>query len=125
MVPAAISILGLVLSYLIGTQTLKHTAVEVTWAVLSSQLGAFTALPWTLYAQRSKRLRFLARGTLRSWLMLAGVYFAILLGSGPRWLRDWQTLGYLIVPLLMSIGLPLLVYGPLHDRAVRRSSRRV
>jgi hypothetical protein len=122
-VAAAISIAGAVLSFVVGSRVLGHLPPEIWRAILASELAAFVCLPITLYSQRAPRLRFLSKGTFRSWLMLSGLYFAVLLAVCP-WLRSWKELGWMFFPLLMCTGVMIIAYGPIHDWMIRRTQER-
>lgn len=119
MATIAVSVIGILLSFWFGMHELRHTVLEVVWAILAAQLGAVVSLPVTLYIQRSPKLKFLAKGVFRSWVILSGLYLAILLGVCP-WLRDLRSLAWMFVPTFMGVGAVLLIYGPIHDRVIAR-----
>jgi hypothetical protein len=116
------TLVGCALSFWIGVGHLGHPVGDVIWALLASQLAAAIGLPATLYIQRNPRLRFLVRGPLRSWLMLSFLYLGVMLGVCP-WLREPVAFAWMFFPLLWSIGVTLLIYGPIHDRVLRRKAR--
>jgi hypothetical protein len=122
-VAGAISIVGAVLSFVVGSRMFGHGPAEIWRAILASELAAFVCLPVTLYSQRTPRLKFLSKGTIRSWMLLSGLYFGVLLLICP-WLRSWVALGWMFGPLLMCTGLMIIIYGPLHDRIIRRTQEK-
>jgi hypothetical protein len=117
MVPVVLSVLGFGFSFWIGMNRFGHTAGEVLWALVATQIGAAIALPLTLYAQRTAKLRFLVKGPLRSWTMLMGVSVGSIMVLCP-WCRDLGQFAWMFVPLFFSVALMVLFWGPIHDRVV-------
>ena len=117
MVPSVISVIGVSLCFWVGMNRLGHSSGEVLWAVIAVQIAAGIALPLTLYAQRSSKLRFLVKGPLRSWVVLMGLSIGLLMAFCP-WLRDLGHFAWMFFPLFGAVGIMILFWGPLHDRIV-------
>jgi hypothetical protein len=123
MAACVLSVIGFALSFWIGIGRFGQSAGDVVWAIVAAQIAAGIALPSTLYFQRTPTLKFLVRGPLRSWVMLLGVSGLVLLGVCP-WLRNPEILVWMYLPLCLSIGGVLLVYGPIHDRIISKAAER-
>jgi len=118
-------ITGCVLTYWIGTG-LGLSASEVLLCLGSAQLACVISGILTLQAERRPWLKArLLRGGLRTWTLLATLFFGILVALAEPLRRD----GVLIrlgFPLILATGFALLWgFGPLQDRIVRRQQRRL
>ena len=117
MVPGILFVIGVALSFWVGMTRLGHTAIEVVWAVAAVEIATAIALPLTLYAQRTPKLRFLVKGPLRSWIVLLVFSIGGLTALCP-WLRDPGSLAWMFIPLFLAVMLMVLIWGPIHDRIV-------
>jgi hypothetical protein len=117
MVPGFIFVVGVALSFWVCMGRLGHSALDVIWALVAVELAAGIALPITLYAQRTPKLKFLVKGPLRSWLVLLILVIGALMGMCP-WLRDVESMAWMFIPLFFAVVLMAKIWGPLHDRFV-------
>jgi hypothetical protein len=118
------SLLGSFLSLLSGLQILNLKWDEVLLCVLCSNLAALVALLGTLQIEKTKWFKKpRIHNTLKAWLILGAIYLGILVSlSAP--LQTFQNFAVLILPLILSTGFSIIVFGPIQDQLVRRQQRR-
>lgn len=93
-------------------------------AVVASNLAGFVALLSTLALERRKLSRRILMGNaLKTWLFLALLYGGSIALLIPE-LRDATRLAILFIPLVMSNGFMLPLFGKAQDALIRWESRR-
>jgi hypothetical protein len=117
-------VIGLALCLVLGIEFFEFSPGDALLCVLVSNIAAFISILLTLKAEKITWLakRFLNH-TLKTWALLVLCYLAILLGAVPL-LRDIRTLTYLFIPLVLSTGFAIIVFGPIQDQLVSRSQRK-
>jgi len=115
--------LGLLLTIGIGTQVLDLALTDSLRDVLASNVAGLISLLLVLKGQATPwvRRRILTR-SLVTWVFLVGIYFSLLLAFAPA-LRDPQIFIWLVLPLILSLGFIIMLFGPLQDRMVARRQR--
>jgi hypothetical protein len=116
--------IGLGLSLWIGTQALDFSAKDIIYFVVISNFASVISLILTLAAEKNPWLKktFLNH-TLKTWAMLATLYYSILLFFCPL-LRSTHALLYLSLPLILSTGFGILAFGPIQDQIVRKGQKK-
>jgi hypothetical protein len=117
-------ILGLLLALALGIGILEMSWFEILRCILSANLAAAGALMLILKLEATPwvRKKVLTR-SLKTWVVFTGVFLGILLALSPA-LREPRAFGWLILPLILSTGFWILLFGPIQDRLVaRRQSR--
>jgi hypothetical protein len=117
-------LLGFALTYAIGTHFLDLSSGEVLLSFLASNVSGFISVLLTLQAERTPwiRKRWLNR-SLKTWALIISLYLSIMVALSPA-LRDFHTLVYLFIPLLLSTGFAILAFGPVQDFLVRKQQRK-
>jgi putative effector of murein hydrolase LrgA (UPF0299 family) len=100
------------------------TLAEIVISILASNIAALLALLLTL---RAEKVRWLVKvwmnRSLKTWSLTVTIYFLTLLSLSPV-LRNWSILGPMILPLLLSTGFAMIVFGPIQDQLVRKEQRK-
>ena len=118
-------ILGLSLSLGLGMGRLALTGPEVIGALLVSNLAGLLSLILTLQAEQVPWIqKYFLNRTLKTWTLLATIYFGILLGALP-YLRSIHVLVILAFPLILSTGFCLFFFGPIQDALVSQKQRKI
>jgi hypothetical protein len=116
--------LGLALAYAIGVFWLGLPVESVLLCILGVQISGFVALFSTTRLERIEWIkRRLMNRSLKTWAYFLTVYFGGMLWIAPP-LREGRILGPLILPLILSNGLTIIIFGPLQDVLVRKSQNR-
>lgn len=117
-------ILGSGLSFGIGLGVLHLRAAQIVASLSASQVGGLMALLVTLRAEKSRWVREkLLNRSLKTWALFLSIYLGSLLTLVPA-LRNPRALGWLIVPLILSNGFCIILFGPIQDRIVRSEQRK-
>lgn len=117
-------ILGSALSFVIGLGLLHLRASQVLVSLVASQGSGLIALLLTLRAERITWIRGkVLNRSLKTWIFFAGLYIGLLLLFSPS-LREPRVMAGLIVPLILSNGLCIIVFGPIQDWIVRWEQRK-
>ena len=115
-------LIGLGLGLLIGSR-LGLDLGDTIYFVLVSTLAGLVALTTTLQAEKNVWLKkFLLNRSLKTWALLLLIYFGSLLIFCPQ-LREGQTFLLMAIPLVLTTGFSILLFGPIQDRIVSRSQR--
>ncbi len=116
--------LGLFLSLMIGNFLLDINMIDLLSCVGISNLAAFVALLTTLRIERTLLfLKYTARRrAIKTWIFLAILYFGLLIVFVPM-LRNPSTLLIFSIPLVLSTGFSILVFGPIQDRLIWRQQQ--
>jgi hypothetical protein len=123
MLTLIISVIGIAISYFVGTGLLKLTGAQVLNCVWASQVGAFLALLITTRAERVRWIKkHLLNRSLSTWALLTGVYLGCLVALVPA-LRGWVALATMFCPLFLTNGFAIMVFGPLQDYLVKREQK--
>jgi hypothetical protein len=115
---------GVILTIILGTEVLHLNFNDLILCLAASNLAALISVLTTLHAEKVLwiRQRWLNRSA-KTWALLVSLYFGILLAASPS-LRNIQSLIYLALPLILSTGFAILVFGPIQDFIVRRQQRK-
>ena len=109
---------GTFLTLLLTRSELSESWQRALELVGISNFAGFTALMMTVQLEVvpvvKKRL---LNSTLRTWILMSAIYFSILLGFSPE-LRSLYHLTIFFLPLLLSTGFMMMVFGPLQDQIV-------
>jgi hypothetical protein len=116
--------IGLFVSLGLGTQILGFSVGDCLRLIVGSNFAGFTALLLILIGEGFPGIkRTLLRHGGWTWFFFASLYLGLLLGPAPE-LRSWRPFWILIVPLILSTGFIILLFGPIQDWRVRRIQRR-
>lgn len=99
-------------------------ASDVLRALLASNIAGFLAVLGVVNLQYVSLIkRFLMRGISGTWVFFLATYCVLTWALGPA---GWGLAEYapLSVPLVMSCGFSIVVFGPLQDAAVRRRQQK-
>ncbi len=116
--------LGILVSYIVGTQVLSLSAMDVGIALFASNLGGLIALlvilqlEWQPWIKRNVLTR-----SRRTWPVFLAIYYSVILAIVPA-LRDVRTLLIMALPLALGNGFAIRLFGPIQDQLYRRSQRR-
>lgn len=111
--------IGLSLCLFLGLQILHLSPFEIGVSVVIANSAALFSLFATLEAEKNLSLKkTLLKGVLKTWIFLSLLFFSILLGLCP-WLRDLHTFSIFFLPLILSTGFSLALFGPLQDLWVK------
>jgi hypothetical protein len=125
MIALVAAVIACVVSYLVGVLVLGWAPRAAFWAMVASNIAAYSSLPLTLLAERVQWVkRVLIPGMLRTWALLAIVYVGVLLALVSE-LRTPRDFSCMILPLIFCSGFMIFSYGFLHDFLVRRTQKRV
>ena len=117
-------IIGLALCLGLGMEFFGLTSGDALFCVLVSNIAAFISVLITLKAEKTPWLsKRVLNHTLKTWALLVCCYLSILLGAAPV-LREPRILAYLFIPLVLSTGFAIIVFGPIQDQLVSRSQRK-
>jgi predicted exporter len=115
---------GAFLTYWVGTHFCGLSTQDVVMAVLISNLSAFVTVLSVLALERQSDFRRRFMGSfVQVWAFMGLFYFGILLSLVPA-LREWKTLAILLLPLLLSIGWMLPLFGIAQDKLIARVQRK-
>lgn len=116
--------IGTGLSFGLAMGILDFSFWECLLCLFAANTSAFIGVLLTLQAERITRGRgrWLNNG-LKAWAFLTTIYCVILLSLAPP-LRAFKPFIYLFLPLLLSTGFSILVFGPVQDILVRRQQRK-
>ncbi len=115
-------IIGLGLSLVLGNR-LGFELGDSLYFVLVSTLAGLVALTTTLQAEKNAWLKkFLLNRSLKTWALLLVLYFGSLLTFCPL-LREGRTFLLMAIPLVLTTGFSILLFGPIQDGIVSRSQR--
>ena len=116
--------LGVALTSYVGTQVLGLHWEAPLRCILATNIAGLAALLITLRAEKTPwmRSRVIYR-PLWTWVLFLSVYFGTLLGFAPE-MRVGRQFAWLILPVILSTGFAILVFGPIQDRLVARAQRR-
>lgn len=114
-------LIGLGLGLAIGSNTLGLKNTDIFLCVLSSNVAFLIALLLTLQSERVFK-KWLNRSA-KTWALVLTLYGSMLIVLAPP-LRNLHTLLYLSIPLILSTGFAIMVFGPIQDHLVRRDQRR-
>ncbi len=115
--------LGIVLVYGIGSLRLGLTEFDAALCVVASNVSGLVSL--LLYSAGGRRpwiRKHILGGPFRTWTLFLAAYFGMMLLMAPT-LRDSEHFKWLIIPVIMTTGFTILVFGPIQDRLVARSQR--
>jgi putative effector of murein hydrolase LrgA (UPF0299 family) len=116
--------LGATLAWLVGSKVLGLTLSEVGLCLIAAQVGGLLALFVTLKTAKVTFLRkYVVNRSLKTWALLLLVFFGTvaLIAPPTRELRNWL---WMTIPLVLSTGFCIIVFGPIQDLFVRREQRR-
>lgn len=117
-------LIGSGLTLLVGFYELGMGLDETLLSILASNVAAVIALLVTLRTQRLswvvKQVHF---RTLKTWTFTLAVFLGIAVSLSPP-LRDVHRLLILALPLALSTGFGIIVFGPIQDSFVRADQRR-
>jgi putative effector of murein hydrolase LrgA (UPF0299 family) len=116
--------LGAALAWFVGTKILDLTLADVGLCLIAAQVAGLLALFVTLQTAKVPFLRKnVVNRSLKTWALLLLVFFGtvVLLAPPTRELRNglWMT-----IPLVLSTGFCIVLFGPIQDFLVRREQRR-
>lgn len=116
--------IGVFATFMIGTYRLEMTASEIVQCIVASLISGLIAPILILKAEKTPWIRkYVLTRSLKTWAFFVGIYFGVLLALAPS-LREVECLTWLAMPLIMSTGFSILVFGPIQDRLVARAQRR-
>lgn len=116
--------LGLAITLAIGVGHFGLNIWDVLECILGSNVAAFTALLMTLQAERQPWiLKYILNRSLKTWALITTLYFGILLALSPA-LRDVHVFLVLVLPLMLSTGFCIILFGPVQDYLVRQKQRK-
>lgn len=116
-------LIGLTLSIYIGTEVLDLSLLSSLNCVLAANIAGFTSLFCTLKAEKNRWIkRYLLNRILKTWIFLVFIFFGILFVVEPN-LKNLKTLIYLLLPLILSTGFMIILFGPIQD-ALQRGQRK-
>lgn len=117
-------IIGSIISFFLGISYLGLSPLEVLQCLGAANFASLISVLVTLTAERAKWIpntRYFR--TTKTWSLLVILYCSILIGLAPP-LRETRNLTILFLPLLLSTGFAILVFGPIQDSIVRRQQRK-
>ena len=116
--------IGLALGLAVGKGLLGFTTLDTLGCLFVSNVAALISLVVTLQVELmdQKRKIWFTRSS-KTWAFLCLIYFGIVLLLCPL-LRDGRNLLILFVPMLLSTGFCILIFGPIQDQLVRRRQRK-
>jgi hypothetical protein len=115
--------LGTGLVLILGTQVLQWTIIDSIWAVVAANVAGFLSVIAILRLETFPTMKAtLLKGSYRTWIVFSLLILAIVLGVCPP-LRNVKAFALLFIPMCMSNGFQMLVFGPIQDRFVRKSQR--
>ena len=115
--------LGVILVYAIASLRLGLSEVDAALCVVASNVSGLTSL--LLYSAGGRRpwiRKHLLGGPFRTWTLFLIAYFGMMLLMAPA-LRDAENFKWLLIPVIMTTGFTILVFGPIQDELVARSQR--
>lgn len=117
-------VVGTALVFLVGIRVLGLSPPDLVVCILATQAAALVSLFFILKMERVifVRQRLINR-SLKTWILFLGVYFGVSLLLG-RPLREPKTFLWLSVPLMLTTGFAIIVFGPIQDFFVGRNQRR-
>lgn len=116
-------IIGLTLSIYLGTEILDLSLLSSLNCVLAANIAGFTSLLFTLKAEKTSWIKkYLLNRTLKTWGFLSIIFFGILFIFEPN-LKNFKILSYLILPLILSTGFMIVLFGPIQDALQRREQK--
>ncbi|MBI3557287.1 MAG: hypothetical protein HY074_13570 [Deltaproteobacteria bacterium] len=116
--------LGVILVYAIASLRLGLTEFEAALCVIASNVSGMVSL--LLYSAAFRRPWIRKRvigGPFRTWTLFLTAYFGFMLLMAPA-LRDPEHFKWLAIPVIMTTGFTILIFGPIQDRMVARSQRK-
>ncbi len=117
-------LLGTFLSLAAGIQILNLSWYDILLCVLSSNLAALISLLGTLQIEKTSWFKKpKIPSAIKTWSILMSLYLGMILNMSPP-LQTFQNFAVLILPLVLSTGFSILLFGPLQDQLVRRQQRR-
>ena len=120
--------LGSLLSILTGIWILDFSLGNACLCILGANAAGMLSLLFTLEWEHGFSFRWSKntsdlRATLHAWIFLSLSYLGSLLTFVPA-LRSLQAMLVMSLPLLLSLGFCILVFGPIRDTVVRRRQKR-
>jgi hypothetical protein len=117
-------LIGLGLTFGIGTGVLNLSTPDLLLCSFVSILAGLISLLLTLQVEKIPAIRknWLNR-SLKTWTFLVSLYGGILLALAPP-SRDFNSLKYLIFPLILQTGFSIILFGPIQDELVKRQQRK-
>ena len=117
-------LVGLGLCFAIGIRSLEMPFEDILLSILVSNFAALVSLLATLKAEKNPWLAKVWLSNIgKTWSFLAVLYFGILLLLVPP-LRSVERMLYLMLPLMLSTGFAILIFGPIQDELVKRQQKR-
>ena len=115
--------MGFWLTLLISRGSLQLELSDALLSLFASNFAGLVALVLTLRIERRlERFKIWLNRSFVTWSVLITLYFSILLACAPV-LREGKVLLSLLLPLILSTGFSLIVFGPIQDFLVRREQR--
>ncbi|NBU21531.1 hypothetical protein EBS43_09035 [bacterium] len=112
-------VLGSVLTLFIGQRYLGLSTSELVLMLGVANLSGLISLLLTLQIQRTQLyIRLPVVGFIKGWSVLLALFLIFLVPFFES-LRDIKTLAVLLLPLGMSLGFSIIVFGPIQDFLVR------
>jgi len=123
-----LGVLGSFLSLWLGVFVIGFTLRESALCVLGANLSGIFALWVTLEWEHWLGFRWSQRtsdlgGTLNAWIFLSSCYLGSLLLLLP-FLRNPYKMLIMTLPLLLSLGFCILVFGPVRDGIVKKRQKK-
>jgi hypothetical protein len=117
-------LIGVLLTFWVGFHFFQLATEDILRGLIWANLAALISLLLTLKMEKIAWVRsHLLNRSLKTWLLLSSTYCGILLW-GCSFLRSGIIFVTLFLPLLLSTGFAILIFGPIQDFLVRRQQMR-
>lgn len=117
-------ILGVALTYGVGTWVLGMESSDILQALIASILSGLVAVLSILAIGRNEAFkRIPIGGTVKTWTLFLFFYFGGMLLAAPV-LRSTAIFWPLFIPLVLSTGFSIVFFGPIQDRIIAGLQRR-
>ena len=118
------SMIGIMLSFLVGYKILDSSLFDTFLSIIGANCAGLVSLLFTLQLEKfaDKFERNYLKGNLRIWSFLLLTYSTVLVCLSPS-IREFRSFILLFIPLLLSSGFSLIVFGSIQDRLVWREQK--
>jgi hypothetical protein len=125
MVAIAVGLLASALSVAIGTRVLGLEMISMVWAIVASNIAGFVTVLTILTLERQGWVRrhHLLSNSTKAWTLFWFLSLGILCGLTPV-LRSWHAWSVVGLPLILSSGLMIPLFGKVQDAIVHGMQRK-
>jgi hypothetical protein len=118
------ALLGTLLSLAAGLEILHLDWPTILLCVFTSNLSLFVALLGSLQIEKLAWFKKIPlHGAIKTWTVLTLLYVGLAVSlSAP--LQNSKNFLVLVLPLILSAGVGILLFGPVQDQLVRRQQRK-